>query len=128
MAIVYFPALIERGDHGYGVIFPDLPGCVSAGDTLQEAALNAEEALSGHLAVMVRFGEPVPVPSTLDEVELDEDLEEAGRILVRADCPGRDVCLELSLEAELIAAIDRVSGDRHAFITNAVRAALAGQG
>jgi predicted RNase H-like HicB family nuclease len=46
----YFTAIIEAGGNsGYGVYFPDLPGCVSAGDTIEEAARNAEEALSLHL-------------------------------------------------------------------------------
>jgi predicted RNase H-like HicB family nuclease len=35
---------------GYSVFFPDIPGCTSGGDTLREAALNAEEALAGHAA------------------------------------------------------------------------------
>jgi predicted RNase H-like HicB family nuclease len=36
----------------YGVSFPDVPGCISAGDTLEEAAENAAEALRGHFAAM----------------------------------------------------------------------------
>ena len=55
MSVVYFPAIVEGGKRkGYSVFFPDLPGCVSAGDTLQAAARNAEEGLEGgHLAFMV---------------------------------------------------------------------------
>ena len=45
----YFPAIIEKASEGYGVFFPDLPGCTSAGATIQEAALNAEEALQAHI-------------------------------------------------------------------------------
>ncbi|HET7925874.1 MAG TPA: type II toxin-antitoxin system HicB family antitoxin, partial [Rhodanobacteraceae bacterium] len=46
-----FPIAIELGDakHAYGVIVPDLPGCFSAGDTLEEAIANAEEAILLHL-------------------------------------------------------------------------------
>jgi predicted RNase H-like HicB family nuclease len=46
-----FPIAIELGDakHAYGVIVPDLPGCFSAGDTMEEAIANAEEAILLHL-------------------------------------------------------------------------------
>lgn len=35
MRIVYYPAIIERARRGYGVFFPDLPGCTSAGETVK---------------------------------------------------------------------------------------------
>ena len=46
----------------YGVTVPDLPGCVSAGDTLEQALANAGEAILGHLEEMVEDGRPVPEP------------------------------------------------------------------
>ena len=49
----------------YGVTVPDLPGCVSAGDTLEEALANAGEAILGHLEVMVEDGKPVPEPNSM---------------------------------------------------------------
>jgi predicted RNase H-like HicB family nuclease len=57
MGTVYFVAVIEAGQApGYSVFFPDLAGCASAGDTVDEAARNAEEALALHLAGMVEDG------------------------------------------------------------------------
>lgn len=69
MAIRYYPAIVE-GDakSGYSVFFPDLPGCTSGADTLQEAALNAERALDGHIALMIDGGERVPEASSLDDL------------------------------------------------------------
>ena len=49
---------------GYDVTVPDLPGCTSAGDDLDEALRNAKEAISLHLEAMIADGEPVPTPST----------------------------------------------------------------
>jgi len=49
----------------YGVTVPDLPGCVSAGDTLEEALTNAGEAILGHLEVMVEDGKPLPEPNSM---------------------------------------------------------------
>lgn len=51
MATVVYPAIVERAGAGFSVFFPDLPGLVSAGRTVTEAVLNAEEALTGHLLI-----------------------------------------------------------------------------
>lgn len=125
MATVYYPAIIERAGSGYSVFFPDLPGCTSAGDTLQEAALAAEEALSGHLAVSAEHGDDVPSPSDLDAVERDPDVEEVARILVRGERPGRAVRVQISMDEGLLARIDRVAKNRSGFLAEAARVALA---
>ena len=49
---------------GYDVTVPDLPGCTSAGDSLDEALRNAKEAITLHVEAMIADGEPVPIPST----------------------------------------------------------------
>lgn len=125
MPTVYYPAIIERAAEGYGVFFPDLPGCASGGDTIQEAARNAEEALDGHLSVSAEHGDPVADPSELDVMEIDPDIEEVARILVRAERPGRAVRLNISLDEGLVARIDRVAKNRSGFLADAARAALA---
>ena len=107
MTVRYYPAIIERGTSGYGVFFPDLPGCVSAGDTAQEAAVNAEEALQAHLELTVESGFPFAPPSELDAVRMDADIDEVARILVRAEVPGRAVRVNVTLPADLLAAVDR---------------------
>lgn len=88
MAIRYYPAIVE-GDakSGYSVFFPDLPGCTSGADTLQEAALNAERALDGHIALMIDGGERVPEASSLDDLPrpIEPDVVEVSRLLVRVD-------------------------------------------
>lgn len=44
---------------------PDLPGCVSCGDTLDERRVNIREAVQLHLDLLRRHGEPVPAPSVM---------------------------------------------------------------
>jgi predicted RNase H-like HicB family nuclease len=44
-------------------VVPDVPGCFSAGDTLEEALANAREAIAAHLQALSEDGQPVPVPS-----------------------------------------------------------------
>jgi predicted RNase H-like HicB family nuclease len=126
MATVYFPAIIERGARGFGVIFPDLPGCTSAGRTVQEAARNAEEALSGHLVAMADYGDPIPEPGELDTLKADPEIEEAARILVRAERPGRKVRINVMLDEGLVSAIDAVAENRSKFLSEAAMRALRG--
>ena len=59
---------IEPGDdtHAFGVVVPDLPGCFSAGDSLDEALTNAEDAILGWIEIMLDRGDEIPQPSTLD--------------------------------------------------------------
>lgn len=67
-------ALVHK-DEGtsYGVSFPDVPGCISAGDTFEEAVANAAEALAGHFALMKADGDAIPAPRSFDELKRDPD-------------------------------------------------------
>ena len=121
MAIALYPAVIERAGEGFSVFFPDLPGCTSAGRTVQEAALNAEEALSGHLLEL----DEVPAASDMDAIEHDQDVDEVARILVRGETPGKSVRINVTLDEGLIAAIDRVARNRSGFLAEAAREHLA---
>jgi predicted RNase H-like HicB family nuclease len=65
-------ALVHKEEGtSYGVSFPDVPGCISAGDTLEEAVANAAEALTGHLALMRSEGDLVPSPRSFEELKRD---------------------------------------------------------
>lgn len=58
---------------GFSVIFPDFPGCATQGDNLEDARRMAHEALEGHVAVMVEFGDPIPEPIGLEAAVRHED-------------------------------------------------------
>lgn len=64
-----YPIAIEPGDehHAFGVVVPDLPGCFSAGDTLDEAIDNAKEAIELWLETVIDDGGAVPEPRTIAE-------------------------------------------------------------
>ena len=128
MATVFYPAIVERAGAGYSVFFPDLPGCTSAGDTLQAVALAAEEALAGHLKVTGEHGEPIPAPAELDAIERDPEVDEVARILVRGERPGRAVRVQISMDDGLLARIDRVARNRSRFLSDAAQAHLVAQG
>ena len=63
-----YPIAIEPGDnqHAFGVVVPDLPGCFSAGDSLDEAMAQAREAMLLYLEGMFNEGKTLPQPSPVD--------------------------------------------------------------
>ncbi len=67
--IYCYAAILEKGkEGGYGVYFPDLPGCVSGGDTMEEAMRDAKEALLLHLYGMEEDGEKIPAATSPDKI------------------------------------------------------------
>lgn len=62
---------IERGPNNLSAYVPDLPGCISTGQTIEEIERNIREAIELHLEGLVEDGEPIPEPRTLAlEVEV----------------------------------------------------------
>jgi predicted RNase H-like HicB family nuclease len=117
----------------YGVSFPDFPGCISAGDTLEEAIDNAVEALSGHVRWMEADGDPVPSPRTPDEIIADPSLAEDRDGAMIALVPlvrdlGSTTRINVSLDLGLLQALDAEARHRKqtrsAFIASAVRKEL----
>lgn len=125
MATTFYPAIIERGTDGYGVFFPDLPGCTSAGRTVNEAAINAVEALAGHILVSEQYGDPLPDPSDISAIARDPDVDEVARVLIAGERKGKAVRLNITLDEGLVAAIDRIASNRSGFLADAARVALA---
>jgi predicted RNase H-like HicB family nuclease len=75
MATSTYIALIHKETNSdYGVSFPDLPGCVTAASTLDEALSMAKEALALHVEDMLENGEEIPVPTPADEIDPDDAL------------------------------------------------------
>jgi predicted RNase H-like HicB family nuclease len=65
-----YPILIENGTDtaAFGVVVPDLPGCFSAGDTLDEAVEAAREAAAAWIDTALDQGMAIPPPSSLEDV------------------------------------------------------------
>jgi predicted RNase H-like HicB family nuclease len=70
-----YPIAIEPGTEttAFGVVVPDLPGCFSAGDTLDEAMAGAEEAASAWIDATLDAGDAIPRPSSLDAIRANPD-------------------------------------------------------
>ncbi|MBI1867195.1 MAG: type II toxin-antitoxin system HicB family antitoxin [Methylocystis sp.] len=80
----HYVAIVEEEEgKAVGVWFPDLPGCISAGDTLDEAMANASEALALWVDVAKEYGRTIPAPRSLAELKRDPEIaDELRRYMV----------------------------------------------
>jgi predicted RNase H-like HicB family nuclease len=60
-----YAVVIEKGETSFGAYVPDLPGCVSVGETLEEAEHLIKEAIDFHLEGMRLHGEAIPEPASI---------------------------------------------------------------
>jgi predicted RNase H-like HicB family nuclease len=64
-----YPVLIHKeSSSDFGVTVPDLPGCYSAGTTMEEALENAHEAVLTHVEGLLMDQEPIPTPSSVESL------------------------------------------------------------
>jgi len=94
----YIAYLHKDKSSDFGVSFPDFPGCLTAGKTLDEARRLAVEALSFHIEGMIEDGEDIPEPSTLDDLKDDPDMKGAVAFLVQPE-PATDKTLRINMTA-----------------------------
>ncbi len=129
---MHYVAVIEKDeDSAFGVWFPDVEGCFSAGETMDEAVANAAAALRQHVEAVESAGRQVPQARGVDDVLTDEDVAasvEAGAVLfavpLLADA-GRTVRINISLDKALVDQIDDAATarglTRSAFLAQAAR-------
>lgn len=106
---IYIALIHKDGDSDYGVSFPDLPGCITAGSTLEEARANAEEALALHIEGMIEDKAEIPVPSDLDAIAALADYKTAmatTAIEVATKSP-KTVRVNITLPEDALEAIDK---------------------
>lgn len=133
MSTVIYVAIVE-GDQegGYSAYFPDLPGCVTASETMLELPAAARDALSLHLQGMAEDGEAFPEPTALEDIKGDADVQEVGRILVDADVEDAPVRVNISIGAQFLKRVDVAAEargmSRSAFLIEAARAAMTDNG
>ncbi|WP_419321016.1 type II toxin-antitoxin system HicB family antitoxin [Caulobacter sp. ErkDOM-E] len=128
--MVQYIALIHKeAASDYGVSFPDLPGCVTAGSTLDEARAMAEEALALHLEGLAEDDEPIPEPSSLEAVMTDPVNRDGVAILVMAETKTKIVRVNITLPDDTLRAIDQYAEahgfTRSGFLAQAAKRAMA---
>jgi predicted RNase H-like HicB family nuclease len=103
----YIAYLHKDKNSDYGVSFPDFPGCISAGSSLEEARSMAAEALAFHVAGMREDQEAIPKPSTLDDLRGDPAMKGAVAFLTELREPEKTVRINITARKSQIAEIDR---------------------
>ncbi len=103
----YIAYLHKDKNSDYGVSFPDFPGCITAGSSLEEARSRSVEALAFHVAGMREDGEAIPSPSTLDDLRTDPAMKGAVAFLTELHEPERTVRINITARQSQIAEIDR---------------------
>jgi predicted RNase H-like HicB family nuclease len=126
----YIALIHKDADSDYGVSFPDLPGVITAGSTLDEARAMAAEALALHLEGMAEDGEAVPEPSSLEDIMADKRNRDGVAVLVEAPrTNARSVRVNVTLPEDVLAEIDRYAEaqgfTRSGFLAAAAKKAIA---
>jgi predicted RNase H-like HicB family nuclease len=94
----YIGYLDKDRDSDFGVSFPDFPGCVTAGKTLEEARRMAAEALALHIAGTIEDGDVLPDPSNLDVLGNDPNMRSAVAVLVGVE-PAAEKTVRINITA-----------------------------
>jgi predicted RNase H-like HicB family nuclease len=122
----YIALIHKDADSDYGVSFPDLPGCVTAGVDLDDARRMAEEALALHLEGMEEDRDPIPEPSSLETVMADQENRTGVAILVNAPQKAtRAVRVNVTVPEDDLERIDRFANEhgmtRSGFLLHAAK-------
>ena len=102
----YIALIHKTADSDFGVSFPDLPGCVTAGETLDEARVFAEEALVLHLARLAQDGDPAPEPSSLEAIMRQRENQDGVAVLIPTKSSSRVVRVNITLPEDVLERID----------------------
>jgi predicted RNase H-like HicB family nuclease len=125
--MIYYVALIHKEPKSdFGVSFPEFPGCITAGSTIQEAMTMAREALAGHIDVMIDEGYEIPSPSSVDKIMKKRENRDGVAVLVPApDLDAKALRINVTLPANLIRRIDEATDNRSRFLAEAAEKKLA---
>lgn len=113
---MYYPVAIEPGTdtEAFGVVVPDLPGCFSAGDTLEEAMAMAEEAIVAWIETAIDAGQDIPQPSGIEALrKAHKEWKGWAWAVVKVDPAALDDTLErvnISLPRRVLRRLDALAG------------------
>jgi predicted RNase H-like HicB family nuclease len=127
----HYIALIHKdADSDYGVSFPDLPGVITVGSSLDEARKLAAEALAFHLEGLAEDGEAVPEPSSLEEImSIRENMDGVATLIEAPTNEVKTIRINVTMPADVLDQIDRYAEregfTRSGFLAQAAKKAMA---
>jgi predicted RNase H-like HicB family nuclease len=130
-----YPVVLHKETHTeYGVTVPDLPGCFSAGATVDEALTAVVEAIECHLEGMLLDGEAIPTPQPIEQHHNNPDYRDGLWALVNVDMTklsGKARRINITLPERVLSLMDKYTTEhgetRSGFITQASLAYIAAQ-
>jgi predicted RNase H-like HicB family nuclease len=114
----------------FGVSFPDFPGCITAGSSIDEAKDMAHDALSLHIKGMMEDGENIPTPSKLEDIMDDPDYADAAAILIVSvsEAKPRSIRVNITVPEDMLRKIDTIARkrgmSRSSFLVHAAQNAI----
>lgn len=104
----YIAIVHKEAETDFGVSFPDFPGCITAGQSIDDAKDLAQEALMLHIQGMFEDGDQLPIPSKLEEIMTNADYTNAVAYLVVSvpDDKPRSVRVNISVPEMTLKQID----------------------
>jgi len=110
-----YPVIIHKGPASdYGVTVPDLPGCFSAGETLDEALQQVVEAIECHLEGLLLDGEPVPTPQSVEYHRNNPDYADGVWAIVAIDftkLSGKTKRVNVTLPERILTLMDKYASE-----------------
>ena len=99
-----YPAILHPERNGYWVSYPNVDGCYSDGESLEEAMENAQEALALHLSALVELEQALPQATNLNRLKEMDDIIEYITVEIEDDCPNnyKAEVIEAMVEAKRI--------------------------
>ncbi len=124
-------AVMDQEKDGFGIVFPDFPGCVTTGKNMNDALRRAREALELHLQAMVKDGDRIPEESDLEKVsEWVAECEGKTHLAwIGVNLPvSKAVRINITIPENLLRQVDKKlagrKNRRSAFFANAVKREL----
>lgn len=129
---IAYPAVFTPTDNvGYVVRFPDVPGCITGGEDVEDAMRMAVDTLGGCICVLQDEGEALPTPTALPEVCPNEDEEGAFVSLVpldvdryRQETDNRAVRINVSIPAWMKAQGERIGANYSQILQKGLKEAI----
>jgi predicted RNase H-like HicB family nuclease len=110
-----YPVVVHKDpESAYGVSVPDLPGCFSAGDTLDEALQEVVEAIECHLEGLLLDGEPIPSPQTVESHQSNPDYADGIWAFVNVDITklsGKTRRVNITLPERVLSLMDKYASE-----------------
>jgi len=126
----YIAIVHKEPNSDFGVSFPDFPGCITAGSSIDEAKNMAQEAIRLHIKGMIEDGQDIPFPSNLEEIMANPEHADAVAFLVieASDPRPKSVRVNITMPEDTLHEIDAIAKkrgmSRSSFLVRAAKHAM----